>query len=186
MKVYSVLLLTWREEFMAGAGPLGVCSSLEQAKEKVKKEVDSRRYELLCFKFNEDGTGAKSTLCNDKGEKEEIRIFVSDIGVAPERLKHLDLYINYILVDKIVFDKAYDAINNAIEANKVKVMFEGTKFEHTSQTIKDDELAELWKFYEKVQYTNPPRVQYNDPPGIYYIDSLDEQNINPMEKTSFF
>lgn len=178
MKIYSVIELTWRGEFMSGASSIKACSSLEQAKEIVKKEVDLKRPYLLCFKFNEDNTGAKASLCNYKGEKEEIRTFVSDLNIAPERLKYLDFYINGIITHRLTCGTANEIINSAIEANKVEVMFEGTKFEHTSQFVKDDELKELWKFYEKVQYNNPPKIQYNDPLEIYYIDS--------PEKTSFF
>lgn len=163
---------------MDGAGSLRLCSSLEEAKKTVKKEVDSRRYKMLCFKFNEDNTGAKTTLCDDKGEQEEIRTFVFDIDVAPERLRCLDFYINSILIEKIVFGEVSKAINDAVEANKVKVLFKDTEFECTSQLIKDDELKELQKFCEKVQCANLSKIQY--------IDTLEEQNINPTEKTSFF
>lgn len=186
MKIYSIIELTWRGELMSGASYIKVCSSLEQAKETVKKEVDLKRPYLLCFKFSEDGTGAKASLCNSEGEKEEIRTFVSDLNIAPERLKYLDYYINGIITHRLTFGTAYEVINSAIEANKVKVMFKGTEFEHTSQFVKDDELKELWKFYEKVQYNNPPKIQYNDPLEIYYIDPPKEQDIDSPEKTSFF
>lgn len=171
MKVYSVLLLIWKGEFRPFAGPLKVCSSLEQAKEEVKRVAYSKLWESLCYKLNKDGTGAKS-LCDYRGCKFETRIFVSDIDVAPERLGRLDFYIGRILADKISSRKVYKGIVSAIEDNKVRVMFEGTVHEYLRQDVSDDELKELRKFGEKIPYTNFPKIKYTDPSEIYYIDSF--------------
>lgn len=174
MKVYSVLSVGWRRGSVFSAIPIAACSSLEQAKEALKKAIDSEGYSSLCFKINKNGTGAISTLYNNKMKQEEIRILVSNINIEPKRLNRLGLFINYFIADKIRSGNVSKTINNVIEANKVRVMFEGTVFKYIRQDVSDDEFTEFRKFYEKIQYTNPPKIEYTNLLEIQYIDSPEE------------